>query len=226
MASRMDSPAPRISVALVEDDNNTRERLVQAVGGSDRLSLACVCASGQAMLDWLSQHRPDVLLADLGLPDMSGLQVIAYCAQRHPGTDIMVVTMFEDERHVIKSVEAGASGYLLKDSLNDEIVDLIVQLRAGGAPMTPVIARQVFKRLRTPAQPALAQSGLITPREQEVLNLIARGFKYGEIALLHKVSIHTVHSHIKALYAKLAVHSKSEAVYEAGRMGLIDAFNQ
>jgi DNA-binding NarL/FixJ family response regulator len=222
----MPSDTGPIRVALVEDDTETRGRLSEAISGSAELTLEVALATGQEMLSWLESNRPDVLLVDLGLPDLPGLAVIAYCSQRHPRTDIMVVTMFEDEQHVIKSIEAGASGYLLKDSLQDEIVSLIMQLRAGGAPMTPVIARQLINRFRpAKTQPVDEQArSMLTAREQEVLGLIARGFKYLEIAQLHEVSVNTVHSHIKSIYAKLSVHSKSEAVFEASRLGLIDVF--
>jgi DNA-binding NarL/FixJ family response regulator len=223
----MQAHAPPIRIALVEDNANTRDRLASAINGDARLSLQYAAGNGQQMLSWLQAHAPDVLLVDLGLPDLPGLAVITYCAQLHPCTDIMVVTMFEDEEHVVRSIEAGASGYLLKDSLRDEIVHLILQLRAGGAPMTPVIARQLLRRMR-PEQRRTAPRELgvaLTARELEVLGLIARGFKYAEIARLQNVAVNTVHSHIKAIYSKLSVHSKTEAVFEAGRLGLIERFH-
>lgn len=216
-----------LTVALVDDDAAMRERVRAALAMSDDMKLIGEFADARSALEFLERTAPDVMLVDLGLPDLPGLAVITYCAQRHPGTDIMVLTVFEDAAHVLQSVKAGASGYLLKDSLNDEIVGHIQQLRSGGAPMTPSIARQLLTHVRPPRirGDATDQDYLgfsLTATEQAVLNLIARGFKYGEIATLNGVSVHTVHSHIKNIYSKLSVNSRSEAVFEASRLGLLD----
>ena len=177
----------------------------------------------------LARQAPDVLLTDLGLPDGSGIDLIRETARAHPATDIMVISVFGDEEHVLASIEAGATGYILKDSLPEEFVGLIQQLRAGGSPISPVIARQLLKRFRpnavTPAAscapaPAAAQVGL-SARETEVLALIAKGFNFAEIARLLTVSPHTITAHVKKIYQKLAVHSRGEAVYEATKMGLV-----
>ena len=139
-------------------------------------------------------------------------------------TTIMVVTVFGDEEHVLAAIEAGATGYILKDSIPEAFVGLVKQLRAGGSPISPVIARQLIKRFKpgvvadNPRQPS--EHGL-SARESEVLSLIAKGFSFGEIARLLGVSPHTVTTHVKKIYQKLAVHSRGEAVYEAGKMGLI-----
>lgn len=215
-----------LTVALVDDDAAIRERVQQALAGADDVELVGAFADARSALAFLEQHCPDVMLVDLGLPDLPGLAVITYCAQRHPGTDIMVLTVFEDAAHVLQSIKAGASGYLLKDSLGDEIVQPIRQLHAGGAPMTPSIARQLLAHVRPPPADAGAAMPFLgfnlTPAEKAVLNLIARGFKYAEIAKLNGVSVHTVHSHIKNIYAKLSVNSRSEAVFEASRLGLLE----
>lgn len=214
-----------IRVAVLEDDPATRARFAAAVAQDDGLILAAEFALGAEALAWLERHEPDVLLADLGLPDVPGLAVIAYCARRHPKADIMVISMHEDEQHVVRSLEAGASGYLLKDSLEGEISARIRELRAGGAPMSPVIARLVLKRLRPPAAAARTEGDdswvLPTPRELLVLTRIAQGFSYAEIADIEGISRHTVHAHVKNVYAKLSVHSRTEAVFEASRLGLI-----
>lgn len=216
-----------LTVALVDDDAALRERVQQALACADDVELIGSFADARSALAFLEQRAPDVMLVDLGLPDLPGLAVITYCAQRHPGTDIMVLTVFEDAAHVLQSIKAGASGYLLKDRLNDEIVQPIRQLREGGAPMTPSIARQLLVHVRPPVDPDAAPLASfvefnLTPAEKTVLNLIARGFKYAEIAKLNSVSVHTVHSHIKNIYAKLSVNSRSEAVFEASRLGLLE----
>ncbi|MFZ6758474.1 response regulator [Undibacterium sp. Ji50W] len=219
----MSKMTSKIGVVLVEDDLATAQRFSASIARSDHMQLLFVASTGRDMLNWLMNNRADVLLSDLGLPDISGIDVIRYCASHHPETDIMVISMFEDEQHVMASIEAGASGYLLKDALDDDIEKQILMLRAGGAPMTPLIARLVLRKFRK-EQTVVADEppgGALTPREMEVLNYISRGFKYAEVARLHEVSIHTVHAHIKNIYVKLAVHSKSEAVYEASRLGLL-----
>ena len=213
---------------IVEDDAATRQRFATAIATDPSLALVAALESGRDALRWLEQEGVDVLLTDLGLPDVPGLGVIAYCAQRHPAAQIMVITMYEDETHVLRSLQAGARGYLLKDALNNEIVARIHELADGGAPMTPPIARLVLNRLcpRPPAPaPALMAADFdpLTERERQVLTRIAQGFSYAEIAELEGISRHTVHTHIKSIYGKLQVHSKSEAVFEAGRLGLIDA---
>jgi DNA-binding NarL/FixJ family response regulator len=216
-----------LTVALVDDDAAMRERVAQALASAEDVELVGAFADARSALAFLEQTAPDVMLVDLGLPDLPGLTVITYCAQRHPGTDVMVLTVFEDPAHVLQSIKAGASGYLLKDSLSDEIVRHIRQLRDGGAPMTPSIARQLLAHVRpAPETGEAPPSGFLeftlTPTEKTVLNLIARGFKYAEIARLNGVSVHTVHSHIKNIYAKLSVNSRSEAVFEASRLGLLE----
>ncbi|CAN5616795.1 response regulator transcription factor [soil metagenome] len=214
---------PLLQVALVEDDDATRERFCAAIVAAPDLVLAGAFATGGEALAWLKLNAPDVLLVDLGLPDVPGLAVIDQCARQHQGCDIMVISMYEDEAHVVRSLEAGASGYLLKDSFDDEIARHIRELRAGGAPMTPIIARHLIKKFRGlprmgPAGPPAASTPL-SPREQLILTRISQGFSYGEIAELESISRNTVHSHIKNIYSKLSVHSRTEAVFEASRLG-------
>jgi DNA-binding NarL/FixJ family response regulator len=225
-----------IQVALVDDDLAVHGGVGRAIDGADDIRLCAAFTDARSALAWLVDSRPDVLLVDLGLPDASGLTVITACAKRHPGTDVMVISVFDDADKVLQSIKAGAQGYLLKDSLHDQLPVLIRQLRAGGAPMTPSIARKVLNHVRPagaapapPASPAAQSHGngladfRLTPAEDNVLQYVARGFKYAEIAQLTGVSIHTVHSHIKNIYAKLSVNSRSEAVFEASRLGLLDS---
>lgn len=223
-----------LKIAVVEDDAVTRKRFVDALAAAENMTVAKDCGTGREMLAWLERNQPDVLLVDLGLPDIPGHTVISDCAQRYPSCDIMVISMFGSEPHVLQSIESGASGYLLKDSMGEEIVQFVRELAAGGAPMSPVIARQVLKRFRArehapaPAAVVPAPAGVpsaLSAREIEVIDLIARGFSYAEAAQLLKVSTHTVHFHIKNIYGKLSVHSKTEAVYEAQRLGLLGAVN-
>lgn len=221
-----ESNSERVRVVILEDDLDTRARFRLAVERDPAMQLVADFSLAGDALAWLEKNDLDVLITDLGLPDLPGLAVIAYCANRHVHADILVISMYEDEQHVVRSLEAGASGYLLKDSLDEEIAGRIREMRAGGAPMSPVIARLVLKRFR-PAQVVRAaeevDSSWVRPtaRELLVLTRIAQGFSYAEIAELEGISRHTVHAHIKNIYSKLAVHSRTEAVFEASRLGLI-----
>jgi DNA-binding NarL/FixJ family response regulator len=213
------------TVMVVEDDPAFLARFCRIVAQSPELSLLGAVGDLASARRAIERQAPDVLLTDLGLPDGSGIDLIRETAARHPATDIMVISIFGDEEHVLASIEAGATGYILKDSLPEEFVHLIAQLRAGGSPISPVIARKLLKRFqpkRETAGPTLeaAASGL-SPRESEVLSLIAKGFSFAEIARLLDVSPHTITAHVKKIYQKLAVHSRGEAVYEAGKMGLL-----
>ena len=221
------------TVMLVEDDATFLHRFCKIVVTDPAFELFAAVGNLASARQALLHKAPDVLITDLGLPDGDGIDLIRETAQRYPATDIMVITVFGDERHVLSSIEAGATGYLLKSSLPEEFIDQIKELVAGGSPISPLIARQLLKRfsrsglqpIQAPAAPTLAlaveeDSGL-SPRETEVLSYIAKGFSFGEIAKLLAVSPHTVTAHVKKIYQKLAVHSRGEAVYEAGRMGLI-----
>jgi len=218
-----------IRVLLVEDEPGFAERFSAIVRSDPEFELIGVAPNCAAARETLARVEPDILLADLGLPDGSGIDIIRETALRYPSCDIMVVTVFGDEDHVLASIEAGAAGYVLKDSIAGEFLGLLRQLRAGGSPITPVIARKLLTRFKAdatqgaPAKPPApgAAPGLLSPRETEVLTYIAKGFSFNEIADLLGMSAHTVTTHVKRIYQKLAVHSRGEAVYEATQMGLL-----
>lgn len=216
----------RTRVAIVEDDADTRELLARSVRQQDWLELTASYDTGGAALAGLESKAPDVLLVDLGLPDRSGLEVVRFAADRHPDCRVLVITMFGDEANVLAALEAGASGYLLKGSLSRDITIDIRDIRDGGSPLSPVIARQVLRRLQRlsperPAAPETDAGTALSERETEILNAIARGFSYAETAAILGVAVGTVHTHLKRIYGKLAVHSKTEAVFEANRRGLL-----
>jgi DNA-binding NarL/FixJ family response regulator len=213
------------TVALLEDDKDTRLYFESCVRSHPRLSLAASFAMLTPARTWFEHHTVDVLLTDLALPDGHGLTLIRELAERQPSCDILVVSVFGDEDTVLACVEDGAVGYIHKDSTPADVAQVIVDVREGASPISPMIARKLLERLRR--KPAVvrapAPGGLLSPRESEVLELIARGYGYAEIARLQEVTIHTIQSHVKNLYGKLAVHSRSEAVFEATRMGLLDS---
>ena len=209
-----------VKVALVEDDAETRTRLSGFIRADPSLKLMGDYATGGAALAGIAPAAPDVLLVDIGLPDMSGLEVVKQVAKLHPSCDILIVTIFGDEQTVLQALEAGARGYLLKGATEQDIAQDIRHLRSGGSPLSPVIARQLLKRL-VPERPARQPGEHLTPRETEILNAIAKGFSYAETAQLMHLSVQTVHTHLKNIYRKLAVHSKTEAVFEADKRRLL-----
>ncbi|WP_029414389.1 MULTISPECIES: response regulator transcription factor [Acidovorax] len=212
-----------ISVAIVEDDPRTRERFARALARAKRLCLAYAAATVSEMVAWLRENSVDVLLVDLGLPDGSGLEVIRQCQKLSPGTEIMVITMFGDEANMMRAFEAGARGYLLKDGTEDDLAEHVLSLNAGGSPMTPIIARQLLARLSPVPLPQgpLPVAETLTVREREILAKLARGFTYAEAAEILGIAPSTVQSHVKNIYNKLAVHSKTEAIFEARQLGLL-----
>jgi DNA-binding NarL/FixJ family response regulator len=223
------STAP-ITVLIVEDDNLTRRALCLAIESEPTLKLVAALDSVKPALELLQTQAVDVLLTDLGLPDGSGLEVIQACQRRYPDCDMMVITASADEVNVLACIEAGASGYVLKDAGPVDVVRAILDLLAGGAPMSPAIARMVLARIRgergekketlAPSASTVELASL-TKREATILDLIARGDSYGEVARLLSVSVGTIQTHIKSIYAKLSVHSRGEAVFEAHRRGLL-----
>lgn len=215
----MDTP---IAVAIVEDDPDFSSALRQVVQGAPDMRLAGHAATQAEGLAMLARPAADVLLVDLGLPDGSGIAVIRAAAQRWPACNIMVSTNFGDETHVMRSIEAGASGYLLKDSSPPRMVDEIRSLAGGGSPISPIIARQVLARFRSPA-PSASDDGAsqLSQREKEVLDYITKGFTAPEIAGLMQLSHFTVRTFVRRIYSKLKVNSKAEAIYEARHQGLV-----
>lgn len=217
-----------VTVLIVEDDAVTRKSLCLAIESEPALTLLASFDSVKPSLAWLETQSANVLMTDLGLPDGSGIEIIHACAQRYPDTDIMVVTMSSDEASVLACIEAGASGYVLKDAGGGmDLARAVLDLRAGGAPMSPVIARMVLAKVRDGKKEITANSAQtasttsLTKREAAILDLIAQGDSYGEVAKLLSVSVGTVQTHIKNIYGKLAVHSRGEAVFEAHRRGLL-----
>lgn len=222
-------PSSRISVALVEDEEGMRERLSKAVSQVKALDLAYAASTATQMMDWLNNNCVDVLLVDLGLPDHSGIDVISHCRKLSPNTEIMVITLFGDEANMMHAFEAGARGYLLKDGTEDDLAQHVLSLHAGGSPMTPVIARQLLSKLSgaqsthkvaDQTDKKLTDEAL-SSREHDILVKLSRGYTYSETAHLLGIASSTVQSHVKNIYGKLAVHSKTEAIFEARQLGLI-----
>lgn len=216
-----------ISVVLVEDDVNFQNALIDAIANAPDIELVSVVGTRAQGVLVLDQIHADVLLVDLGLPDGSGIDVIRAAHAQQPACNIMVSTTFGDETHVMQSLEAGASGYLLKDSTPKDMLDEIRSLHGGGSPISPLIARQILTRFRHADQAAAKpaphgkQPATLSAREQEVLEYITKGYTSDEIAGLITVSRHTVLTYVRRIYTKLEVNSKTEAIYEARHQGLL-----
>ncbi len=218
----------KISVLVVEDDPSTRDAICAGIAAQAGMAVAASFGFITPAIAWLKENVPDVLLVDLGLPDGSGIDVIESCAALHPECDIMVITMFGDEKNVLAAVDAGALGYILKDTDELDVAQFVLDLRQGGSPMSPLVARKLLSRAQRPKQAKELQSPAdahdaagMTATELKTLDLIARGYSYGEIASLQTVSINTVHTHVKRIFCKLSVHSRGEAVFEAHKLGLL-----
>lgn len=196
-----------------------RGRLETAIAQADGLELIGSAENALTGRSLVGAGGFDVLLCDLGLPDGSGIDLIGAAARQSPETDILVITMFADQTKVIDSIRAGARGYLLKDQRVDECIEAIREIRRGGSPISPIIARQLLRRIHPEA--AAGDAGL-TEREREVLNLLSRGFSYAECAELLSVTANTIGSHVKSIYRKLEVNSRAEALFEASNKGILD----
>jgi len=195
--------------------------VIDPVGDIELVSVARNVATGMRLIE---AGGYDVLLCDLGLPDGSGISLIRASSDRHPDADIMVITIFADQAKVLDSIKAGARGYLLKDEHLADCVEDIRNIRNGGSPISPIIARQLLAQLQPRARvlDAPLQEGL-SPREHEILHLLARGFSNAEIGELLSISKMTVGTHVKNIYRKLEVNSRSEAVFEASSRGIMNA---
>lgn len=206
-----------ISVMLVEDDTLILNRLSGVVTNNKQLTLLASCSTVASAKSALKKDVPDVLLVDLDLPDGNGLELIQLVHKEGHDTAVMVISVFGDESHILKAIAAGASGYLLKDDESIQIETAIIDLAAGGAPISPSIARHLMKHFR-PEEQLLEK---LTKREQQVLQKVAKGYTSQEIAEMEGLSYHTVATHVKNIYRKLSVNSRAEAVFEALKMNLI-----
>jgi DNA-binding NarL/FixJ family response regulator len=212
---------PDVRVAIVEDQRSLREGLVILIGSTEGFALVGAFGSMEEALPRIEDDPPDVLLADIGLPGMSGTEGVRRLRARFPALQILMLTVYADNDHVFEAICAGACGYLLKDTPPGKLLEALREVRDGGAPMSPEIARKVVEMFQRVVPPPAAAEHRLSPREVEVLKLLAEGHVYKTAAAALDLSIDTVRFHIRNIYEKLHVHSKSEAVLAALRAGIL-----
>ena len=211
----METPPPSvIEVAIVEDRREIRESLALLIGGTEGFKCIGSYRSMEEALDKLKVHQPHLLLSDIGLPGMSGIEGIAILKERYPDLLILMLTVYDDDERIFDAMCSGASGYLLKKTPPARLLDSLREVANGGAPMSPEVARRVVALFREIRPPERAEYEL-TPHETRLLKLLVQGHNYKTAAVELGVTVHTVSFHLRSIYEKLQVHSKSEAVAKA-----------
>ncbi|OAM90435.1 response regulator transcription factor [Termitidicoccus mucosus] len=203
-----------ITIAIVEDDADIADEISKLIAETLDFKLSCVCRNVRSALERIPAAAPDVVIMDINLPDGSGIQATAQLKRLIPRTEVMIFTIYENTEDIYQALEAGASGYLLKRSSSTVIVTSIRNLMKGEVPMTAAIARKVIQSFQKKEQPAQANPGMskLTPREMDILQLLAKGHPTKEIASQRFISIDTVNTHLRKIYEKLHVHSRAEAI--------------
>lgn len=198
-------------IAIVEDDGPTREILMDVIAGAPHLALVSHYDGGESAVEALASDRPDVVLMDINMPQINGVECVRRMKPQMPETQFLMLTVYEDQDHIFAALAAGATGYLLKSTRREELLTAIEQVLNGGSPMSSSIARKVVQSFsRTKAQPDGIDS--LSAREQAVLALLTKGYLYKEIADSLAVTVPTVSTYIRRIYEKLQVHSRSQAV--------------
>jgi DNA-binding NarL/FixJ family response regulator len=199
-----------IRVSIVEDNDGMRESFAMLLDQTPGLRCVSAHATGEDAVRNLPAKQPDVALVDIHLPGISGIDCVATIKARMPQLQVLMLTRYEQSDLIFKSIRAGASGYLLKNSTPAELIQAIEQIHVGGAPMSMQIARKVIEHFRGIRKPA-SELEKLTPREYEVLALLAKGYLHKEIADSLGISINTLRNHLRPIYEKLHVHSRTEA---------------
>lgn len=201
----------QIKVAIVDDDEGIRSGLAALIRRAPNFKLAGDYANAETALKEIPRHPPDVVLMDINLPGMKGVECVRQLKSALPAVQFLMLTVYEDSDSLFNSLKAGASGYLLKRTASAKLLEAIRDVHSGGSPMTPQLARRVVQFFLQPAAGISPLAGL-TPGEREFLDQLANGYAYKEIADRMKISIDTVRSYVRTVYEKLHVHSRTEAV--------------
>ena len=201
-----------IAVSIVEDDAGVRSSLVKLINSSPGYRCVSQHSSAENALDEIPKLKPDVALMDINLPGINGVECVRKLKPMLPRTQVIILTVYQNTDHIFKALAAGATGYLLKQTPPAELLAAIRDVNAGGSPMSGHIARKIVQSFQDSTAQARETDGSLSPREAEVLDLLAKGFLYKEIADQMKISYATVHTHIRHVYEKLHVRSRTEAV--------------
>ena len=204
-----------IKVAIFEDNRSLREGLAAMIGGTAGFDCVGAFPNCNNLLKNISQAHPDVVLMDIEMPGINGIEAVGMIKEEYPGMKILMETIFDDDEKIFNSICAGAEGYILKHTSPAEIMEAIKEIHEGGSPMTPSIANRVLKMVKQRPETGSKESFDLTDREKEILMCLVKGMSYKMVADACFISIETVNVHIKNIYRKLQVHSKSEAVAKA-----------
>jgi DNA-binding NarL/FixJ family response regulator len=212
-----------MKMALVEDDDLTRQRIVEILQQRMPQSAISEFKDLKTAQKHAGTHPQDFWLVDLGLPDGSGIDLIRYVKKIYADTNVLVLSVFGDVDNILNSIEAGANGYLLKDAVERDLMDALDAIDSGGTPLSPMIASRLLERmLPAKVNDASGINGyLLTSREAELLNFLSRGYTASEVGERMEIAVSTVRTHIKNIYSKLAVKSRTEAIFEARAMGIL-----
>jgi DNA-binding NarL/FixJ family response regulator len=216
----MKDPAPPIRVVIIEDQGDVREGLRALVSGTAGYRVTGAWRSMEAALEGIAREVPDIALVDIGLPGMSGTDGLRILRERYPELRALVLTVYDDDERIFNAICAGASGYLLKSTAPARLLESLQDAMTGGAPMSPTVASRVLSLFRQ-FRPVAHSSSNLTPHETRLLSLLVDGHNLKTAAGKLGVSRATVAWHMRGIYEKLQVHSKSEAVAKALRAGLI-----
>jgi DNA-binding NarL/FixJ family response regulator len=200
-----------ITVSIVEDNDELRGTLARVINRAEGFRCLSQYPDAEAAVEALPRDRPDVILMDINLPGMNGVECVRRLKQLAPACQVIMLTVYEDTENIFNALAAGASGYLLKRTPRAEVLDAIREVNRGGSPMTTHIARKVVQSFQQPGASTQSTEGL-SPREQEVLDCLSKGFLYKEIADKLGISYETVHTYIRRIYEKLQVRTRTEAV--------------
>ncbi len=209
--------AGNVHIAIVDDNDTIREGLVELINASDGYSCIGAYRSAEAALAEIAGKRPDVILMDINMPGMSGIECTRRMKSLLPHVQIMMLTVYENDEHVFSALKAGATGYLVKRTTPDKLLAAITELREGGSPMSAEIARKIVQTFHDQQAVSAQETETLTKREREILGYLAKGLRYKEIAEKLFISASTVRTHIHKVYEKLHVRSKSEAILKVLR---------
>jgi DNA-binding NarL/FixJ family response regulator len=213
------TPPPSIKVAIIEDQEKIRVGLAALISGTNGFACTGVWATVEEALAGVDGALPDIVLVDIGLPGLSGIEGIRMLKERHPELVPLVLTVYEDEGRIFGALCAGACGYLLKGTPPARLIESLREAMEGGSPMSPQIARRVVEHFQSPHRPAPAYD--LTPHERRILRRLVDGYHYQTAADELGVSVNTIRFHLRSIYEKLQVHSKAEAVAKALRERLV-----